>query len=51
MNNYNCIGGEDQIIDRLTGFKEVGIYIDVGAHSPNDHVVLPNIFTTRVGVV
>jgi len=36
MNNYNCTGGEDKILDRLTGFKDAGIYVDVGAHSPTD---------------
>ncbi len=34
MTQYYCPLAEDQILDRLTGFKQVGFYIDVGANSP-----------------
>lgn len=32
---YYCPLKEDEILDRLTGFKPVGFYIDVGANSPD----------------
>jgi len=32
---YYCRFGEDQILDRLTGYLPVGFYIDVGANSPD----------------
>lgn len=34
MTHYYCPLAEDEILDKLTGFKEVGFYIDIGANSP-----------------
>jgi len=47
MSDYNCIGGEDKILDRLTGYKDVGIYVDVGAHSPNDNGSITKYFYNK----
>lgn len=36
---YYCRFGEDNILDRLTGYAQTGFYIDVGAHSANSESI------------
>ena len=36
MTKYHCYGKEDEILDRLVGYKQSGYYIDIGAYDPNE---------------
>lgn len=36
---YCCANGEDATLDKLTDYKSIGFYIDVGSHSPHHESV------------